>query len=29
VGFTQVAHFTQVGFKFGSWLDVGYWELVL
>jgi phosphinothricin acetyltransferase len=29
VGFNQVAHFPQVGFKFGSWIDVGYWELVL
>jgi L-amino acid N-acyltransferase YncA len=29
VGFKQVAHFAQVGWKFGRWLDVGYWELIL
>ena len=28
-GFKPVAIFSQVGFKFGSWLDVGYWELKL
>lgn len=28
-GFEQVAHFRQVGFKFGRWIDVGYWELLL
>lgn len=28
-GFKKVAHFQQVGFKFGQWIDVGYWELVL
>jgi len=28
-GFQQVAHFKQVGFKFGRWLDVGYWQLLL
>lgn len=28
-GFKKVAHFQQVGFKFGQWIDVGYWERVL
>jgi len=27
-GMRKVAHFEQVGFKFGKWIDVGYWELV-
>jgi len=27
-GFEKVAHFREVGFKFGRWIDVGYWELV-
>ena len=26
-GMKKVAHFEQVGFKFGKWLDVGYWQL--
>lgn len=25
-GLRKVAHFEQVGFKFGRWIDVGYWE---
>ncbi len=25
-GMTKVAHFKEVGFKFGRWIDVGYWE---
>jgi L-amino acid N-acyltransferase YncA len=25
-GFEQSAHFKEVGFKFGRWIDVGYWE---
>jgi phosphinothricin acetyltransferase len=29
LGFTQVAEFRQVGFKFGRWIDVAYWELML
>jgi len=29
LGFTQVAHFREVGFKFGRWLDVAYFEKVL
>ena len=28
-GFQKVAHFREVGFKFGAWLDVGYWQLLL
>ncbi len=28
-GFEKVAHFKQVGHKFGRWVDVGYWELLL
>ncbi|MCA1247450.1 arsinothricin resistance N-acetyltransferase ArsN1 family B [Massilia sp. MS-15] len=29
LGFSKVAHFSEVGRKFGQWLDVGYWELKL
>lgn len=29
LGFEKVAHFKQVGRKFGEWLDVGYWQLML
>lgn len=29
LGFRKVAHFTEVGMKFGRWIDVGYWELNL
>lgn len=25
-GFRQVAHFREIGFKFGRWLDIGYWQ---
>lgn len=28
-GFHQIAHFEQIGFKFGRWIDVGYWQLFL
>jgi len=28
-GFEKVAHFKEVGFKLNSWVDVGYWQLVL
>jgi phosphinothricin acetyltransferase len=28
-GFTSVARFPEVGFKFGAWQDVGYWQRVL
>ena len=26
-GFKKVAHFSEVGFKFDQWADVGYWQL--
>ena len=29
LGFRKVAHFSEVGRKFGRWIDVGYWELNL
>lgn len=29
LGFEKVAQFREVGKKFGRWLDVGYWELLL
>lgn len=29
LGFRIAAQFHEVGFKFGDWLDVGYWQLVL
>jgi phosphinothricin acetyltransferase len=29
LGFTKVAHYKEVGFKFGEWLDVGYWQRLL
>jgi len=25
-GMTKVAHFTEIGYKFKQWLDVGYWQ---
>ncbi|HYD80064.1 MAG TPA: arsinothricin resistance N-acetyltransferase ArsN1 family B [Paucimonas sp.] len=28
-GMRKVAHFSEVGYKFGRWLDVGYWQAVL
>ena len=28
-GMTKVAHFSEVGFKFGKWIDVGYWQAKL
>ena len=28
-GFKKAAHFGEIGRKFGKWLDVGYWELIL
>ena len=28
-GFEKVAHFREVGFKFGRWIDVGYWEKIV
>ncbi|NVM78115.1 phosphinothricin acetyltransferase [Duganella sp. SG902] len=29
MGYEKVAHFREVGFKFGRWLDVGYWQKTL
>lgn len=29
LGFSRVAEFREVGFKFGGWIDVAYWELML
>lgn len=29
LGLRKVAHFEAVGFKFGKWIDVGYWQKVL
>jgi len=28
-GMKKVAHFSEVGYKFGQWLDVGYWQMPL
>jgi L-amino acid N-acyltransferase YncA len=28
LGMRKVAHFAEVGFKFGHWVDVGYWQRV-
>ena len=28
-GLRKVAHFSEVGFKFGRWVDVGYWQLIV
>lgn len=25
LGYKKVAHFPEIGFKFGRWIDVGYW----
>ena len=27
-GFTKGAHFAEIGFKHGQWIDVGYWQYV-
>lgn len=29
LGFAKVAHFSEVGYKFNRWLDVGYWQRIL
>jgi phosphinothricin acetyltransferase len=29
LGFAQVAHFRENGFKFGRWIDVAYWQRLL
>lgn len=28
-GFKKIGHFSEVGFKFDKWIDVGYWELLV
>ena len=28
LGFNKVAHFREVGYKLGRWVDVGYWEMI-
>ena len=28
-GLTKVAHFSEVGYKFERWVDVGYWQITL
>lgn len=28
-GFQKVGHLKEVGFKFGQWIDVGYWQALL
>ena len=28
-GFEKVAHFKEVGYKLGRWIDVGYWQMSL
>ena len=28
-GFEKVAQFSEIGYKFNQWIDVGYWELKL
>jgi L-amino acid N-acyltransferase YncA len=29
LGFRKVAHFEGIGFEFGSWIGVGYWQRAL
>jgi L-amino acid N-acyltransferase YncA len=29
LGFKKVAHYEEVGRKFGQWIDVGYWQVTL
>lgn len=29
LGFKKIGQFHEVGWKFGKWVDVGYWELIL
>ena len=29
LGFKKTGEFKEVGFKFGRWIDVGYWELII
>jgi len=29
LGFTNMGKFNEVGYKFGKYIDVGYWQLIL
>lgn len=29
MGFKKIAHYSEVGYKFNRWLDVGFWQLTL
>jgi phosphinothricin acetyltransferase len=29
LGFRRIGQFSEIGWKFGQWVDVGYWQLVL
>ncbi|APZ43568.1 arsinothricin resistance N-acetyltransferase ArsN1 family B [Acidihalobacter ferrooxydans] len=29
LGMRKIGHFAEVGYKFGQWLDVGYWQIIL
>lgn len=29
LGYQKVAHFKEIGYKFGKWVDVGYWQLII
>lgn len=29
LGFKQIAHFQEVGYKFDRWIDVGFWQIML
>ena len=29
LGFKQAAHFREVGYKFGKWIDSGFWQMML
>ena len=28
IGFEKVAHFKEIGYKLGRWVDVGFWEML-
>ena len=27
-GFKKISHFSEIGFKFGDWRDVGHWQII-
>lgn len=29
LGFSEIGRFREIGWKFGRWIDVGYWQLML